>query len=220
MRRAGEGHDAARSPRVTCSAVERIERPRDLPLPHGKRSAHPLAGASVVQTPPLVLPPALGRTGPRQGRRGDRRRRRSGQARRARRRGRAYAPGALVPTIQPVGSEDGQRFLARGVYAYDSAPGAGAEREKGRTGKVNQLHVIAPYWSGTTWVCSRMSAGTARGACTRRCGVSQPAIARLELGEHEPRLATLRRVAQALHAELVLDFAFRTGKRRRHLATP
>ena len=53
----------------------------------------------------------------------------------------------------------------------------------------------------------------------RRCGVSQPAVARLERGEHEPRLSTLRRVAHALDADLILDFSFRTGKRRKHLAT-
>lgn len=53
----------------------------------------------------------------------------------------------------------------------------------------------------------------------RRCGVSQPAVARLERGAHEPRLSTLRRVAHALDADLILDFSFRTGKRREHLAT-
>ncbi len=36
--------------------------------------------------------------------------------------------------------------------------------------------------------------------------------------EHEPRLATLRRVAHALDADLILDFAFRDRERRVHLA--
>lgn len=65
----------------------------------------------------------------------------------------------------------------------------------------------------------RIEHGLSQAELARRCGVSQPPIARLERGEHEPRLATLRRVAHALDADLVLDFAFRTGKRRKHLAT-
>jgi transcriptional regulator with XRE-family HTH domain len=70
-------------------------------------------------------------------------------------------------------------------------------------------------------VAFRIENGLSQTELARRCGVSQPAIARLERGEHEPRLATLRRVAHALDADLVLDFAFRagTGKRRKHLAT-
>lgn len=65
----------------------------------------------------------------------------------------------------------------------------------------------------------RTESGLSQAELARRCGVSQPAIARLEAGEHEPRLATLRRVAHALDADLVLDFSFRVGKRRKRLAT-
>lgn len=68
-------------------------------------------------------------------------------------------------------------------------------------------------------VAFRIENGLTQAALARRCGVSQPAIARLEGGEHEPRLSTLRRVAHALDADLVLDFSFRTGRRRKHLAT-
>ena len=68
-------------------------------------------------------------------------------------------------------------------------------------------------------VVFRIESGLSQAELARRCGVSQPAIARLERGEHEPRLATLRRVAHALDADLILDFAFRSGKRREHLAT-
>ena len=67
-------------------------------------------------------------------------------------------------------------------------------------------------------VAFRLEHGLSQAELGRRCGVSQPAIARLERGEHEPRLATLRRVAHALDADLILDFSFRsTG--RQHLAT-
>lgn len=65
----------------------------------------------------------------------------------------------------------------------------------------------------------RIENGLTQAELARRCGVSQPAIARLERGEHEPRLTTLRRIAHALDADLVLDLAFHTGKRRKHLAT-
>jgi len=69
-------------------------------------------------------------------------------------------------------------------------------------------------------VAFRIEHGLSQAELARRCGVSQPAIARLERGEHEPRLATLRRVAHALDADLVLDLSFRSGnRRRRHLAT-
>lgn len=69
-------------------------------------------------------------------------------------------------------------------------------------------------------VAFRIEHGLSQAELARRCGVSQPAIARLERGEREPRLATLRRVAHALDADLVLDLSFRSGnRRRRHLAT-
>lgn len=82
------------------------------------------------------------------------------------------------------------------------------------------LQELAPYEEIARQLISfRIEHGLSQAELARRCGVSQPAIARLERGEHEPRLATLRRVAHALDADLVLDFALRTGKRRKHLAT-
>jgi transcriptional regulator with XRE-family HTH domain len=82
------------------------------------------------------------------------------------------------------------------------------------------LQELAPYEQiARQLIAFRIEHGLSRAELARRCGVSKPAIARLERGEHEPRLATLRRVAHALDADLVLDFAFRNGKRRKHLAT-
>ncbi|MGH2450236.1 MAG: helix-turn-helix domain-containing protein [Candidatus Limnocylindria bacterium] len=82
------------------------------------------------------------------------------------------------------------------------------------------LQELAPYEQiARQLIAFRIEHGLSQAELARRCGVSQPAIARLERGEHEPRLATLRRVAHALDADLVLDFAFRAGKRRKHLAT-
>ena len=82
------------------------------------------------------------------------------------------------------------------------------------------LEELKPYEQiARRLVAFRIEHGLSQAELGRRCGVSQPAIARLERGEHEPRLATLRRVAHALDADLILDFSFRTGKRRQHLAT-
>ena len=81
------------------------------------------------------------------------------------------------------------------------------------------LEELEPYEQiARRLVSFRIEHGLSQAELGRRCGVSQPAIARLESGEHEPRLATLRRVAHALDAELILDFSFRTGERR-HLTT-
>jgi DNA-binding XRE family transcriptional regulator len=76
------------------------------------------------------------------------------------------------------------------------------------------LEDVAPYEEiARQLIALRIEHGLSQAELARRCGVSQPAIARLERGEHEPRLATLRRIAHALDADLVLDFAFRTAKR-------
>ena len=82
------------------------------------------------------------------------------------------------------------------------------------------LQELAPYEEiARHLIAFRVEHGLSQAELAKRCGVSQPAIARLERGEHEPRLATLRRVAHALDADLVLDFSFHSGKRRKHLAT-
>ena len=82
------------------------------------------------------------------------------------------------------------------------------------------LEELEPYEQiARQLVAFRIEHGLSQAELARRCGVSQPAIARLERGDHEPRLATLRRVAHALDADLILDFAFHTGTCRKHLAT-
>jgi transcriptional regulator with XRE-family HTH domain len=82
------------------------------------------------------------------------------------------------------------------------------------------LEELQPYEQiARQLVAFRIENRLSQAELARRCGVSQPAVARLERGEHEPRLSTLRRVAHALDADLILDFSFRTGKRRKHLAT-
>ena len=68
-------------------------------------------------------------------------------------------------------------------------------------------------------IAFRIEHGLSQTELGKRCGLSQPAIARLERGEHEPRLGTLRRVTHALGANLVLDIRYQKGGRRKHLAT-
>lgn len=84
----------------------------------------------------------------------------------------------------------------------------------------SRLAELSPYEAiARKLITFRIEHGLSQTELAKRCGVSQPAIARLERGEHEPRLATLRRVAHALDADLVLDFSFDKGTRREHLAT-
>jgi DNA-binding XRE family transcriptional regulator len=76
------------------------------------------------------------------------------------------------------------------------------------------LQALAPFEEiARQLVAFRIEYWLSQAELARRSGVPQPAIARLERGEHDPRLATLRRVADALDADLVIDFAFRTGSR-------
>jgi Predicted transcriptional regulator with C-terminal CBS domains len=85
---------------------------------------------------------------------------------------------------------------------------------------VAALEERAPYEAiARQLIAFRIEHGLSQTELGKLCGVSQPAIARLESGDHEPRLATLRRVAHALDASLVLDLAFQKDGRREHLAT-
>jgi ribosome-binding protein aMBF1 (putative translation factor) len=51
----------------------------------------------------------------------------------------------------------------------------------------------------------REARGISQAELARRMGSSQSVIARLEIGGAEPRFETLRRVAEALDAALVID---------------
>src|SRR5712691_12304722 len=82
------------------------------------------------------------------------------------------------------------------------------------------LEELEPYEQiARQLIAFRTENGLSQAELARSCGISQTAIARLERGEHEPRLATLRRVAHALDADLVLDIRYQKGGRREHLAT-
>lgn len=52
---------------------------------------------------------------------------------------------------------------------------------------------------------ARRRAGLSQRALAARAGVSQPAVARMESGRHNPSLATLTRLLTACGEQLVLD---------------
>jgi DNA-binding XRE family transcriptional regulator len=53
----------------------------------------------------------------------------------------------------------------------------------------------------------RVEHGLSQAALARLVGMKQPAIARLEAGDHEPSLTTLARLSRALDVALTLDIA-------------
>lgn len=68
-----------------------------------------------------------------------------------------------------------------------------------RTAVANQLAILV--------IGYRVDHGLTQSALARQLGVSQPAVARLESGDHEPSLATLARLATKLGITLRLDVA-------------
>ena len=68
-----------------------------------------------------------------------------------------------------------------------------------RTAVANQLAILV--------IGYRVDHGLTQSALARQLGVSQPAVARLESGDHEPSLATLARLATKLGITLRLDIA-------------
>lgn len=58
-------------------------------------------------------------------------------------------------------------------------------------------------------IAYRVESGLSQTELARRCGTTQSAIARLEQGEHVPRLETLAKIAHALEGGLVLMFESR-----------
>jgi ribosome-binding protein aMBF1 (putative translation factor) len=57
----------------------------------------------------------------------------------------------------------------------------------------------------TRLVAYRAEHGLSQAALARKLGMSQPAIARLELGEHEPTIATLARLSRGLGINIRIE---------------
>jgi ribosome-binding protein aMBF1 (putative translation factor) len=76
-------------------------------------------------------------------------------------------------------------------------PEVAAELE--RTAVANQLAILVIQY--------RVEHGLTQTALARKLGMKQPAVARLEAGDHEPSLATLARLSRQLDINLRLDVA-------------
>ena len=69
--------------------------------------------------------------------------------------------------------------------------------ELARTSVANQLAILVIRY--------RVEHGLTQTALARQLGLKQPAVARLEAGDHEPSVATLARLASRLGITLRLD---------------
>jgi ribosome-binding protein aMBF1 (putative translation factor) len=69
--------------------------------------------------------------------------------------------------------------------------------ELARTSVANQLAILIIRY--------RVEHGLTQTALARQLGIKQPAVARLEAGDHEPSVATLARLANRLGITLRLD---------------
>ena len=76
-------------------------------------------------------------------------------------------------------------------------PEVAAELE--RTAVANQLAIVVIQY--------RVDHGLTQTALARELGVKQPAVARLESGDHEPSLATLARLSRRLGINIHVDVA-------------
>lgn len=69
--------------------------------------------------------------------------------------------------------------------------------ELARTAVANQLAILV--------ITYRVEHGLTQTALARKLGIKQPAVARLEAGDHEPTVATLTRLAHQLGIALRLE---------------
>jgi transcriptional regulator with XRE-family HTH domain len=69
--------------------------------------------------------------------------------------------------------------------------------ELARTALANQLAILV--------IGYRVEHGLSQTALARQLGVSQPAVARLESGDHEPSVSTLARLSRQLGITLRLE---------------
>jgi ribosome-binding protein aMBF1 (putative translation factor) len=69
--------------------------------------------------------------------------------------------------------------------------------ELARTSVANQLAILIIQY--------RVEHGLTQTALARKLGIKQPAVARLEAGDHEPSVATLARLANRLDITLRLE---------------
>lgn len=83
--------------------------------------------------------------------------------------------------------------------AAEDARDPAVAAELARTAVANQLAILVIQY--------RVEHGLTQTALARKLGMKQPAVARLEAGDHEPTLSTLARLARTLDITLHLDVA-------------
>jgi DNA-binding XRE family transcriptional regulator len=88
-------------------------------------------------------------------------------------------------------SKTGEQLVAEDVRDPEVAA------ELARTSVANQLAILIIRY--------RVEHGLTQTALARTLGIKQPAVARLEAGDHEPSVATLARLANRLGITLRLD---------------
>lgn len=88
-------------------------------------------------------------------------------------------------------SKTGDQLLAEDLQDPEVAA------ELARTAVANQLAILVIQY--------RVEHGLTQTALARQLGMRQPAIARLEAGDHEPSVATLARLANKLGVTFRLD---------------
>src|SRR5438105_9835874 len=93
--------------------------------------------------------------------------------------------------MEPMGLRTHDEVLAEHL----NDPEVRAEWERTQLAHAVALRLIA----------YRVEHGLTQTALARRVGLTQPAIARLEAGVHEPSLATLSRLARGLGVEFHID---------------
>lgn len=94
---------------------------------------------------------------------------------------------------KPSGSKTGEQLLSEDMRDPHVAA------ELARTAVANQLAILIVRY--------RVERGLTQTALARQLGMRQPAIARLEAGDHEPSVTTLARLANDLGITLRLDLS-------------
>ena len=80
-----------------------------------------------------------------------------------------------------------------------------------RSGRIQWVQVPAMLAARLGLIWARTDAGLSQAELARRAGVSQQAIAKLEHPDSNPTIETLQKVADALHAELVIQLQARSA---------
>jgi DNA-binding XRE family transcriptional regulator len=99
----------------------------------------------------------------------------------------------MTKATRPAGSKTAVQLAAADARDVEVAA------ELARTAVANQLAILV--------IGYRVEHGLTQTALARLLGVSQPAVARLESGDHEPSVTTLARLSERLGVTLRLELS-------------